>query len=163
MRCEPRGAMAARSAHRRATAHYMQLFLVRRSQWPIRSWGPPDICRPGPVGFCWNNARSVVAVEPDRLAYVEGAVNRDGWEQHAWAIDRSTGSVEEVTSGYEQSTRYRGLVLDVVKVDAWWGPERRARWNGPAPSAVWTALYEFYEGRMKSAELNRTLRYLLAK
>jgi hypothetical protein len=153
----------SRSAHRRATAHYLQFFLIQRSQWPIRSWGSPDACRPGPVGLCWSNARSVVADEPDRLAYVEGTVNREGWEQHAWAIDKATGAVEEVTSGYEESTRYRGLVLDLPKVEAWLGPERRARWSDPAPSAVWIALYEFYEGRMKTAELNRTLRHLLAK
>jgi hypothetical protein len=149
-----------RSAHSRATTHYMQLFLARGSRWPIRTWGSPDTCRSGPVGLCWHNARSVVAIEPDRLSYVEGAVDRNGWEPHAWAVDKETGAVEEVTSSYEEATRYRGLVLDLAKVDLWLGPERRTRWNAPAGSAVWIALYEFYEGRMKAAELARTLKQL---
>jgi hypothetical protein len=55
------------------------------------------------------------------------------------------------------------LVLDVIRVDAWLDPERRARWSSPPPGALWIAFYEFYEGRMKTAELNRTIRHLLAK
>jgi hypothetical protein len=160
-----------KSVSNRATAHYLRFFLNQRSRWPIRSWGSPQNCRPGPVGLCWHNARSVVATEPERFAYAEGLVDRNGWGQHGWAVDRTAGAVEEVTSSYEQATRYRGLVLDIVKVDEWLGEERRARWsNGrdlddpsatPPPGAIWIGLYEFYEGRTKAAELARTLRHLV--
>jgi hypothetical protein len=161
-----------RSVSIRARTHYLQFFLTQRSRWPIKSWGAPENCRPGPVGLCWHNARAIAAAEPDRLAYVEGIVDRNGWGQHGWTLDRTTGSVEEVTSGYEQATRYRGLVLDVVKVDEWLGEERRARWSNDRdlgdpsvarpPGAIWIALYEFYEGRIKAAEFYRTLRHLVA-
>jgi len=105
----------------------------------------------------------VVALEPDRLAYVEGAVDRNGWEPHAWAVDKATGAVEEVTSSYEGAARYRGLVLDFAKVELWLDPERRTRWKAPAGSAIWIALYEFYEGRTRAAELTRTLRQLTGR
>jgi hypothetical protein len=163
-----------RSVSNRARAHYLQFFLTQRPpRWPIKSWGSPESCRPGPVGLCWHNARSIAVAEPDRLAYVEGIVARRGWEQHGWIVDRSTGAVEEVTSGYEHATRYRGLALDVVKVDEWLGEERRARWSNGVdiddpsaarpPGAIWIALYEFYEGRIKQAEFSRTLRQLMTR
>jgi hypothetical protein len=107
----------------------------------ISEWGPPVECRAGPAGLCWHNARQIAGSPPDEFLYAEGlAFNRGEWSGHAWVVRKSDGEVIECTAGYDTSTRYRGICLEIAEVEAFIdgrplvnGHTCRQRWHTTNP------------------------------
>lgn len=107
----------------------------------ISEWGPPAECQPGPAGLCWHNARQLAGSAPDEFLYAEGlAFNQGEWSGHAWCVRKSDGEVVECTGGYETSTAYRGICLEIDEVEAFIdqrpvvdGQTCRQRWHTTNP------------------------------
>jgi hypothetical protein len=116
----------------------------------------PDVqpCAAGPDGNCWTNAAGLVRADPERLAYVEGmAVLNRRAEPHGYAIDRTNGLVVEATRNFRHADNYRGHVLDIVAVDAWFDSQPEAvNESGLRSSVIWLLLYQ-------EADENRSSRW----
>lgn len=84
----------------------------------ITEWGPAAEHRRGVPGLCWQNARDVAGAASDLYFYAEGlAFNHGEWSGHGWVVRKSDGQVVECTDGYETSSAYRGICLEVAEVE----------------------------------------------
>ena len=113
----------------------------------------------GPDGECWSNAARLVRAQPHRLAYVEGMAVLDGRrEPHGYAMDLSTGLVVEATRNFRWAHDYRGHVLDIAAVDAWYesNPDRVAE-AGHRSSIIWALLAQEAEEDRPSRWFSRQL------
>ena len=113
----------------------------------VTQWGPPSESRPGPAGLCWHNARALAGSAPDEYFYAEGlALNCGEWSSHAWVVRKSTGEVIECTSGYQTTTCYRGICLEIGEVEAC--VDGRALVNGKTCRERWRTFHP--DGSLRS-------------
>jgi hypothetical protein len=135
-------------------------FLEERPDARVREWGPATRLDLRPAGFCWHNAREVARSASDRYYFAEGlAFNGGGWSGHGWVVRKSDCEVVECTTGYETSTRYRGICFEIADVEAFidqpptaGGPSRREQWRkkdvsgavvSEAPGVITILAYEY--------------------
>ena len=155
-----------------AAGETLEFFLSPRTRWRLQEWGPAPLALPGPVGLCWQNARTFAAADPQRYLYAEGAAWLDGHPQsHGWVVDRAQGSVVELTSGYGEVSRYRGLAFEIAKVIAFVDtPEVRSEWDrelhgepySRAPGVVSILFERLHAHELSASEFAAELKRLLA-
>ncbi len=105
------------------------------------------VAGPGPAGLCWHNARALAGLAPDEYFYAEGlALNCGEWSSHAWVVRKSTGEVIECTSGYQTTTCYRGICLEIGDVEAFM--DGRALVNGQTCRERWRTFHS--DGSLRS-------------
>jgi hypothetical protein len=86
--------------------------LERGAEHPLPA-KPPAI-RLGEPKRCFQNAGEL-AIDDDSVDYAEGYLVSSRLPfpiQHAWAVDRKTGTVVDPTMGFDPSSRYFGVTLD---------------------------------------------------
>lgn len=77
------------------------------------SGGAPPRCAGSVLAECsrrrWGRVRPLL---------LEGlAFNHGEWSGHGWVVRKSDGQVVECTDGYETSSAYRGICLEVAEVE----------------------------------------------
>ena len=84
---------------------------------------------------------------PDEYFYAEGLARNCGeWSSHAWVVRKSTGEVIECTSGYQTTTCYRGICLEIGEVEAC--VDGRALVNGKTCRERWRTFHP--DGSLRS-------------
>lgn len=126
----------------------------------IREWGPATHLDLRRAGVCWHNAREAALSAPDDYLFAEGiAFNGGEWSGHGWVVRKCDCEVVECTTGYETSTKYRGVCFEIADVEAFidqpsaaGGLSRREQWRkldaggsvlSEAPGVLTILAYEY--------------------